>query len=51
MHASGQILENEAAQAARDKANGGQRVGLSPAEVKRRLALKKAKARAAKKGG
>lgn len=47
MHASGQELEAEALKAAREKAEGVTRHKLSPAEIKRRLALKKAKARAA----
>jgi len=49
MWASGQILDAEARQAAKDKAEGVTRVGLSPAALKRKLAAKKAAERAAKK--
>jgi hypothetical protein len=49
MWASGQMLDDEARKAAEDKANGTKRVGLSPAAIKRKLAAKKAAARAAAK--
>lgn len=48
MWASGQILDAEAAQAAKDKAEGRTRATLSPAAIKRKLEAKKAKARAEK---
>lgn len=47
MYISGQQLEVDARKAAEEKAKGLTRVGLSPAELKRRMALKKAKQRAA----
>ncbi len=48
MHASGCELEAEARQAAKDKADGVRKIGLSPAALKRKLAAKKAAARKAR---
>ncbi len=45
MWASGNILDEEARQKAKDAAEGVKRVGLSPAALKRKLAAKKAKAK------
>lgn len=50
MWASGQLLEEEARQRAKDKADGVNRVGLSPAALKRKLAAKKAAQRKADNG-
>jgi hypothetical protein len=41
MWASGQVLDEEARQKAKDKSEGVTRVGLSPAALKRKLAAKK----------
>lgn len=49
MWASSQLLDAEARQEAKDKADGVKRATLSPAAIKRKLAAKKAAARAAKK--
>lgn len=49
MWASGQLLDEEARQEAKDKADGVRRAGLSPAAIKRKLAAKKAAQREAKK--
>jgi hypothetical protein len=51
MWVSGNLLEEEARQKAKDKAEGVIRVGLSPAALKRKLAAKKAALRVAQKGG
>ncbi len=48
MYVSGQRIEAEQQQKAADKAEGVKRMGLSPAALKRRLAAKKAAAKAAK---
>lgn len=48
MWASGQELDEEARKTARDKADGVTRASLSPAAIKRKLAAKKAAARAMK---
>ncbi len=48
MWASGQEQEADARQKAKDEADGTKRMGLSPAALKRRLAAKKAAAKAAK---
>lgn len=48
MWASEQELEDEARKAAKDTADGVRRATLSPAALKRKLAKKKADARAAK---
>jgi hypothetical protein len=45
MWASGNILDEEARQKAKDEADGVKRVGLSPAALKRKLAAKKAAAK------
>jgi hypothetical protein len=49
MWASSNMLEAEARKAAEDKAQGVTKMTLSPAALKRKLAAKKAAARAAKK--
>lgn len=49
MHASGLELDAEARQAAKDKAEGVERLGMSPKKIKERLARKKAAQRAAQK--
>lgn len=48
MWASGQEIEEEARQKAKDKSDGVKRVGLSPAALKRKLAAKKAAQRKAR---
>lgn len=48
MWASGQELDEEARQAAKDKSDGTRRMVISPDAIKRKLAAKKAAERAAK---
>ncbi len=48
MHVSGQIMDAEAEKKAKEEAANGKKIGLSPAAIKRKLAAKKAAAKAAK---
>ncbi len=48
MHVSGQIMDAEAQKKAQEESSSGKKIGLSPAALKRKLAAKKAAAKAAK---
>ena len=48
MHVSGQMMDAEAQKKAQEESQRGKKIGLSPAALKRKLAKKKAEAKAAK---